>query len=335
MRVFRTSTKVLRLLCLIVATNVFAVAADPEPRPDGNRDFSRRTTGANQGPGSALFFDFYSSDAGNSATRDTEFTVTNTSASESTLIHLLLFEGASGGMADAFFYLSPNETFSFLASVYDPAVTGYAMVVASDLSSGCPISFNYLVGSANVKLPSGHAARLNATSHRALFNGALPECSPSSGSVTMNFDGAMYTMAPRTLAVDRIFHPLDGNSALVIVNKFGGDWTTNITGLTGLSGEIFDHSGNVFVFSAPVNRLQFIGLISDNFPRTAPRVTEYLTRGKTGWMRLKANNEQAISGVIINFNPDAATMTGRFSGGQNLHSLEYTRATLTIPLSRP
>ncbi|HKQ72591.1 MAG TPA: hypothetical protein VJ810_02610 [Blastocatellia bacterium] len=44
---------------------------------------------------------------------------------------------------------------------------------------------------------------------------------------------------------------------------------------------------------------------------------------------------QAISGAIINFNPDAATTTGLFNGGQPLHALEYTRATLTIPVSRP
>ena len=38
----------------------------------------------------------------------------------------------------------------------------YIVAVASNLVTGCPVDFNYLIGDAYVKLSSGHAANLAA-----------------------------------------------------------------------------------------------------------------------------------------------------------------------------
>jgi len=282
-----------------------------------------------------LFFNFYSSSPSDAGKSDTEFTVTNTNASQSTAVHAFFIQGSSGSAADVYFCLAPNQTLNLLGSDLDPGTTGYVLMVASDQVTGCPISFNFLIGSDFVKLGSGHAASLSAESYRALFNGPLPEYSRNASVATLSFDGVSYSKAPRMLAVDRFFSPLEGNSTILVANKFGGDLNGNATRVGEISGAVFDFAGNAFQFNMAEIPAQLIRTISDDFPQTTPKLTEYVPQGKTGWIRLMAKDEQAISGAVINFNPGAATMQGRFNGGHNLHPLDYTSAAIIIPIFPP
>ncbi len=47
-------------------------------------------------------------------------------------------------------------------------------------------------------------------------------------------------------------------------------------------------------------------------------------------------SDVGLFGVALNFNPNAATNTGAFNGGHNLHKLTLTpSASLTIPIFPP
>src|SRR5262249_12396647 len=192
MRIPRLFTILLQILFILVATSVIAVAADPGSEIGRTMDNSRRSAPANQGTGSVLLFNFYTSSPSDAGKSDTEFTITNTNASQSTAVHAFFIQGSSGSAADVYFCLAPNQTLNILGSDLDPGTTGYALMVASDQVTGCPISFNFLIGSDFVKLGSGHAAGLSAESYRALFNGPLPECAGNASMATLNFDGVRY-----------------------------------------------------------------------------------------------------------------------------------------------
>jgi hypothetical protein len=58
--------------------------------------------------------------------------------------------------------------------------------------------------------------------------------------------------------------------------------------------------------------------------------------GRSGWLKLYSTSDQAILGVAINFNQNAAQSSGAFNQGHNLHKLTLTTsASLTIPVIPP
>src|SRR5262249_16066847 len=128
-------------------------------------------------PGSVLVYNFYSSDVADPG-QETKFTIANTNTSQSVVLHLFFISGTDCTSTDVFLCLTENQTASFLASDLDPGVTGYMVAVAVDAPTGVPISFNFLIGDAHVKLISGHEAKLNAEAIQALFQGPLEAGAP-------------------------------------------------------------------------------------------------------------------------------------------------------------
>ncbi len=119
--------------------------------------------------GSVLVYKLLQFAVVNPNTENTLITLTNTEASRTAYVHLFFVDGSNCSVADAFICLTPNQTASFLASDIDPGVSGYIVAVAVDKDSGCPMSFNYLIGSEYIKLASGHAANLTAESVHPRF----------------------------------------------------------------------------------------------------------------------------------------------------------------------
>jgi hypothetical protein len=111
--------------------------------------------------GSVLIYNFYASDALNPTLENTTIELTNNHPTAAAIVHLYFIEGSSGVPADIFFCLAPDETFSFLASDYDPGNKGYLVAFSND-SNGVLNNFNFLSGSAAVKLASGHHAEFDA-----------------------------------------------------------------------------------------------------------------------------------------------------------------------------
>ncbi len=288
---------------------------------------------SDQAPSSLLVFNLYASSAADPGQKDTSLSITNVNASQAAWVHLYLISG-NCSVADAFICLTANQTTSFLASDIDPGITGFAIAMAVDSAIGCPTSFNYLVGSEHVKLETGHAAQLAAEGFTALFNGNVPGCSNTSVTASIALDGTQYSAAGRMLTVDRIPSAVDGNSTLLVVNCLEGNLGIGSSIVGTIEGTLFDDAENGAQFTKS-GSCQLNSVLSNSFPLTVPAFQTLIPAGRTGWMRFRTQQDKAISGAVINFNPGAATTAGQFNGGHNLHVLRHTSGDLIVPVFAP
>jgi hypothetical protein len=290
---------------------------------------------SDQKAGSVLVFPFYSSDAAAPHRENTRISLTNGHPLRRVAVHLFFVPEDAPNVADAYLCLTPNQTVSFLTSDLDPDIAGYLIAVATDERLGCPINFNYLLGDEYVKLASGHAANLPAEAFTALI-GAPVACDEQTGTVELKFDGVQYNAAPRTLALDNLPSPVDGNATLFILDRFGGNLATGLNTLGSITGLLYDDQEAGFSFEFSTTRRQFRAVISNTFPRTAPRVPSLIPTGRSGWLKFARGSDGAILGAAINFNPNTASASGAFNQGHNLHKLTLTtEATLVLPVFPP
>ncbi|NOT60966.1 MAG: hypothetical protein HOP19_12175, partial [Acidobacteria bacterium] len=211
--------------------------------------------------------------------------------------------------------------------------TGYLMIVATDPKTGCPISFNHLIGDSFVKFESGHAANLPAECVPAV--GAMT-CNSNSSETQLRFDGAQYAPLPRTVALDSLGSRADGNDTLLILNSIGGSLLSGADKLGPLFGLLYDDAEKAYSFSFTPNLCQFRGRLDGTFPRTSPRYDSVIPAGRTGWLKLSTQDDRGIVGAALNRNSNAASSSGGFSGGHNLHKLTTTNAaSVTVPVFPP
>ncbi|MBK6798117.1 MAG: hypothetical protein IPG76_15425 [Acidobacteria bacterium] len=71
--------------------------------------------------------------------------MTNVSATESVSVHIFAVDGSSCSVLDYFICLTPNQTWTYLASDFDPGNGGYIMAVAVENQTGLPGAFNCLI----------------------------------------------------------------------------------------------------------------------------------------------------------------------------------------------
>jgi len=284
--------------------------------------------------GSILFFNTYTSNAATPNTENTRVALTNTDPARKAIVHLFFVDGATCAAADAFICLTPNQTTSFLASDLDPGTTGYIVAVAID-DQGCPANFNHLIGDEYVKFASGHAANLAAESFQAIAGG-LPKCDEASTTAAINFDGVSYSRAPRALAADNIPDRASGNDTLLIINRVGGNLGASAQTLGAIFGILYNDAEQGFSFSFNPGACQFRSILSNNFPRTTPRLEQIIPAGRSGWMKLWSSNDAGLLGAMINSNANAGANAGAFNQGHNLHKLTLTTsASFTIPVITP
>lgn len=295
-----------------------------------------------QKAGSILIFNFYTSTATTTiANQDTEITFVNTHPTLSAFLHLF-FVAENGPVADRFLCIEANQTYSILASTVDPGISGYLVAVAVN-SDGCPVSHNFLMGDAQIKLSTGHFARLSAIAVSALFSGTLPGCSGSLTTATLAFNGSStgYNQLPRALVLDNIGSRADGNDTLLILNRIGGNLALGAGTLGTLFGLIYDDAANSLSFELS-GSAQFRSTLSSSFPRLTPRFDSFIPAGRSGWMKIygQTPNDIALLGAAINFNANATPgptgTAGAYSGGQNLHFSTVTAtASYVIPVFPP
>lgn len=291
---------------------------------------------SDQKAGSVLVFPLYSSISLNSIRENTRFAITNIEPSRRVAVHLFFIQDDDAAVADAFICLTPNQTTTFLASDFDPDVAGYLVAIAVDERTGCPTNFNYLLGDQYVKLNSGHAANLAAQAFAAL-TGAPPACDGTSVTATIAFDGVSYNAAPRVLAVDSILSAVDGNSTLLVIDRIGGNLGTGVSTIGQIFGLLFDDTEHSYSFERNTTRRQFRSVLSNSdFPRTAPRFTNVIPAGRTGWMKFWRDGDGGIVGAVLNFNPNTASSSGAFNQGHNLHALTLSVASsFIVPVFPP
>lgn len=283
---------------------------------------------SDQKPGSVLMFPIYSSSVNNPVAEDTRINITNTSQTDSVGVHLYFIDGDSCSVADSFVCLTPNQTTALQVSDADPGIMGFLIAVAVNFD-GCPISFNHLIGDEYIKLASGHAANLAAEAFAAGFSGALPGCTTLSTEATLEFNGISYDLVPRVLALDSIPSLADGNSTLLVVNRIGGNMQIAGAEIGRFFGLIYDPLENPVSFTSS-GGCQIRRILGQNsFPRTTPRLTQFIPSGLTGWMKFWATSDVGLFGSAIYLTRASETQ------GHNLHKLTLTRGRLTVPVFPP
>jgi hypothetical protein len=299
-----------------------------------------------------LFYNAYTSGATSGNTENTRINITNTSSTSAIVVHLFFVaEGCS--VADNFICLTANQTASFLTSDVDPGVRGYIVAVAVEQKNGCPTNFNHLIGDLYLKAPPNIAMNLGAEAFSALYAGGKdedgnhypgPGCDLNdvNGTTVLRFSGAInftqntYNQAPRVLAMSNIPSAADGNTTVLVINRFGGNLATGAATISSLFGLLFDDAENALSFTIFSGNCQLRGTLSNTFPRTAPRFDNFIPAGRSGWMKIFSQSDIALSGAMVNANANAAAQANAFNGGHNLHKLTLTAAaTYVIPVFPP
>ncbi|NOT59620.1 MAG: hypothetical protein HOP19_05270 [Acidobacteria bacterium] len=311
-------------------------------------------------PGSILIFPFYASSPTSSNDTNTRVSMTNTHPTRGIAMHLFFIDGATCSVADSYACLTANQTVTFLMSDVDPGTSGYIVAVASSgpdnfgegQNTGCPISFNFLIGHQSIKLPVSSTGtigntvlartrvqtELEAESVAAEFGSPVPGCDPSSPTAVLRFNGQPdgYNRLPRVLAASSIASRADGNSTFLVVNRVGGDLSSGAATLGSLFGFLFDDAETSYSFTLAAPTCQLRGTLSGTFPRTTPRIDTIISSGRTGWMKIWGTTDIGITGAIINNNVNVDSAASAFDGGHKLHKLTFTSsAVLTVPVFPP
>ena len=305
-------------------TITYQVVASP---PGPGASYPQASALSDQKAGSVLIYPVYTSGL-NTALENTRITLTNINPSTPVYVHLFFVDGTTCAVADNYVRLTANQTMSFLMSDLDPQVRGYLVAVATD-ESGCPISFNWLIGDGLVKFASGHQANLPAIGVAAA-PGLLP-C--PTGAVTANllFNGVNYNALPQALAVSSLGSREDLNETMLVINRIGGNLATQADQLERTFGMLYDDVERGVSFTLPGGGCQMVQRLGNEFPRVVPRYDQVIPGGRTGWMRIQSlTGGQAIVGSVINYNQRTR---GGFGSGHNLHVMSLTtEAVLTIPV---
>lgn len=266
--------------------------------------------------GSVLFYNLYTSDIAKPHLENSQINITNIDEERPVIVRVFWVDSVTGIPTDTFVCIPPTRHVNLSASEIDPGVTGYVVVMAVGLD-GVPIKFNSLIGSVYVKLKTGHQAILNAVSFAALADQPV-SYNDGDETVQLKFDGVKYDLSPRVLNVDNFPSPLDGNSTILVVNKFGGDLTkTNPVGTFGnLTAVFYNDAEKPFNVALPALAAQTRNEIKDGYPRVIPRFTLTITQGHTGWMRFNAGDGASIMGATLSYHPTAPR-----NGGKNLRQV--------------
>ncbi len=303
-------------------------------------------------PGSVLFGGLFVSGAtvgpGGDPGNNTAVSFTNTHPWLGVVVHLFFVDGTTCSVADAFICLTPNQTTRFLMSDMDPGVVGYMMAIAVDgpagtaggNNTGCPISFNYLIGSARIKMTNSptREAELASESCASQFGSPLPGCDPNKPFAEIPFDGTPqgFNKLPLVLGVSNIPSRADGNDTLLMLARIDGNWMTGLRPLGNIFGILYDDAENAASFSFNASTCLIRMPLSNAFPRTVPRLEQMIPAGRSGWMRLWSADNVAIMGAIINRNDNVASSPNAFKGGHNLHVLRLNeRVIVTVPVFPP
>lgn len=317
---------------LLLLSLSFSLAFTQTPGPDPGLPLPPAVAASDDQPGAVLTFPIFTSNAASLQSQNTRFNLTNIDLERQLFVHLF-FVAETCSVADNFVCLTALQTMTFLASDFDPGTTGYLIAVAVD-AAGCPANRNALIGDEYVKFRSGHSANLGAESFAAL-PGWQP-CAGSETAATINFDGVRYSMAARVIAVDNLSARADGNEALFIINRLGGDLRVGASTIGNIFGLLYDDAENVLSLTRVVGTCQYRDtLLICRFPCHI-RFETFIPAGRSGWLKQYSLNDAALFGAVINFNPNASTVANAYNQGHNFHRLTLTNtASITIPIMPP
>ena len=291
-------------------------------------------SGGDQRLGSVLLYSYYTSALGNAGVENTQIRLTNTHETQDVTVRLYFVDAQTASVLSLFVCLPPTQSFNFLMSETDPGVTGYIIAVAVNKATGCPTNFNYLAGSAAIKLSAGYVANLGAVAVAALATNPTT-CASGTASATLNFDGTNYSRLPRLLVVDNLGSIRDGNTTRVVLTRVGGSLMGSAGGLGMISGKVYNGNRAAQDFSFSSTSPQAVSTLSASFPRLNTRLDNFITAGQSGWMKLWTDGSWGIIGSVLNVPANLRSPSG-FVGGFNLQQGALANAvSLQIPISVP
>ncbi|HMV51196.1 MAG TPA: FG-GAP-like repeat-containing protein, partial [Blastocatellia bacterium] len=318
------SSTLVRFLCLLSAVLLIWPLAGSTAQRLQKTDPSPVLPGTQQ-VGSVLIYNFYNSDNSKQDV-DTVFTLTNTNPKESATVHLFFVRQPGCGVSDTYLCVTAGATVKVRASDYDPKGSGYA--VAVDKDSGQPLGFNFLAGSEDVKTAGGHGGALSAQAVKANFNGLLPQTKNAGDSATLVFDGGAngYGQLPATLSLDKVASPADGNDAILVVNRIGGNLTKQAASVGAVSGVVSNSGGSKVAFQTKVDSCQLDAPLAKLLPDSKAAIPS----GQIGSIELSdAAGGGGFVGAVLN----ASTRSQSFSGARNFESKAAAeKISLEIPV---
>jgi parallel beta-helix repeat protein len=331
-------------LCLAVASNLGGVMATTTgcikvtcDVAGPGRALNPALSGGAHRPGSVLVYNLYTSAAATPNSQNTRVSLTNTSVSSAANVRLY-FVSQDCAVAETSLCLTANQTATFQASDVDPGVTGYLVAVAVNRQTGCPISFNYLIGDEHVKMASGHQANLGAEAISALSD-TPAICASGAQTAELRFDGVRYGLLPATLALDSVQSRADGNNTLWVLNRLDGNLATGVFAQAVMTGMLYDDLEQGYSTGNTSLGCQLSGQIFPTRFPSSQRFETVVQAGHTGWGKLWLSGAGAPPGLLgaqINFNGNARASSNAYNQGHLLHKLSLTDATvLTIPLAVP
>lgn len=241
-----------------------------------------------------------------------------------TFVNLFFINGRDGSITSRSYCLPPAGKSNISAYELNPGARGYIIAIAVD-GSGTPINFNYLDGSADIRLASGHADTIDAVKIEALSS------NPAVGGAiaSLNFDDVNYSKIPSRVAVDPVFSPADGDRTLIAINRIGGSLVSGATPIGGV-GQIFNNTtqqNRSFSFSGLG---QAILITTINTPRVVGGFGTFIPSGATARFEFGG---AGISGAFIHLN---SVKKGKQSNyGDNVNVVTVALATLEIPVIAP
>lgn len=281
---------------------------------------------SDQKAGSVLVFPYYTSVIGGAS--NTRMTISNisnaaTTAANTAYVHLFFIDGTTCQQSDLFLCLTPNASFSFKASDYDPGNTGYVIAVAVN-REGVPVQNNVLIGNAFVTTPT----LADNYSAESFWANSFAVATVNGNTATLYFDQTGYDAVPKQFAVE-IQSPAEALGQQVVTAGLSGDLTTSqLTGAAQVgSGQAFNEKEAFGSFQGWLTgACQARATISTASPRVPNTLGNLIKTGQTGW--LKFNVGSAV-GLLL------TPRTAPWKGIRALHKTQTTATTLTIPLLVP
>jgi len=301
--------------------------------------------------GSALFFNYYTSDAASSQV-NTRVNITNVNSVKDVVVHIFFVDSVTCNIADSFLCLTGNQTSNFVTSDIDPNVTGYIVVVAVD-SLGRPASFNYLAGDELLVTSTAHRFGLAAVAAARRDGNFVSPVNADGLSATMFFDSRQYDLLPQTMVLDSFPSQVGGvGSSLADTRLYVYTPLPDLTTAgASFSGALFFlvHDDQESSFSAQLPLSCFLTSDKQRITsiRTAPNINTIVPSGRSGWATFSASGNRTIacnsSGALIRLTSvplmgATATKVGSFTGGHNLrYATVFNRPgySITVPVLPP
>ncbi|MGE0132750.1 MAG: hypothetical protein AB7U82_32125 [Blastocatellales bacterium] len=283
-----------------------------------------------QKPGSALFFNRYTSSASSPTRENSTLNLTNTSPADEAFVRLFLVDSATCQIQQTEICLMAQQTVSFQLSDLDPGVKGYAVAVAVN-RQGEPIHFNWLTGNVVVKqsapnIGGAFAVTLSAIAVAKRKEGAAP--ATSGNEAEMIFDDVNYDRLPAQIAFDGVPAQNNGMNATIFslyrpVANLGGSVASDNVLITGWGT---DDQNQVVTSKGDVSVTCYSEVTVSSLRLAPAPISQLLPPGSTAWFAASTMDMQPLLGIHLN--------SGESNSGANARALSLSSEyRIRIPVS--